>query len=93
MKPESTRTEKIWTIENENQLSPFRIMMQNIRGIPQAKANLKKEDKITKIAREQQIDVLSVMESGIYDKKKPYIPICFNKELHNNRISDDNNKH
>ena len=33
------------------------------------------------------------MESGLYDKKKPYIPICFNKELHNNRISEDNNKH
>ena len=58
--------------------------MQNIRGVPSGQNNLTKEDRILKQVREHKVDLYAVMESGIYNEKKPPILIPFNKNLHNN---------
>ena len=67
--------------------------MQNIRGIPQGASHIYKEDEIIKMQKKHNIDVYSIMETGIYDKKKPHIPKSFDKQLYNNIMNEDQNKH
>ena len=53
--------------------------MQNIRGIPQGPSHINKEDEIIKIQQEHKIDMYSIIESGVYNEKKPHIPKTFDK--------------
>ena len=61
-----------------------------MRGAPQSKMHVTKEDKITELVKNNRIDAYLVMETGIYNKKKPHIPICFDKVLANNVIAQEN---
>ena len=58
--------------------------MQNVRGVPQGRNNLAKEDRIKECVEIHKPDLYAVLETGIHEDKKPAIPLRFNKVLHNN---------
>ena len=45
---------------------------------------MSKEGRILEEIRKHNVDVYAVMETGIYNEKKPPILLPFNKCLHNN---------
>ena len=67
--------------------------MHNIRGVPQGRNNLTKEDRINNLIQTNQVDLYAAMESGVYNDKKPPIPLLFNKILYNNIKEGDPEKH
>ena len=68
-------------------------MMHNIRGVPQGRNNLSKEDRINSEIANHSLDVYAVMETGIYNKAKAPIPLRLNKVLNNNIQEQDPGKH
>lgn len=72
---EQTDTIRTWAMVLPEKTTRINILMQNVRGVPQGGNNLAKESKIKEIVREKEIDLFAIIETGIYDKKKPTIPL------------------
>lgn len=61
--------------------------MQNVRGVPQGRNNLTKEDRIQEEIDKHKPDLIAALETGIYDNKRPPIPLKFDKVLYNNIVN------
>ena len=61
--------------------------MHNVRGVPALSGNMDKTDDFERFIRQNNPAIMTIMESGLHNKKKADMPPQFNKELANNIIS------
>ena len=61
--------------------------MQNVRGIPALSGNLNKTDDFERFNRKTNPAIMTIMETGLHNKKKANMPLHFNKELANNIVN------
>ena len=58
--------------------------MQNVRGFPAKINNIDKEYHINDIIKQTKPDIMTIMETGIYEKESPNLPLAFDKYRANN---------
>ena len=49
--------------------------MQNVRGVPSLSGNMEKTDDFERFIRKKNPAIMTVMETGLYDKKKADMPL------------------
>ena len=64
--------------------SQFKMIMQNVIGVPALSGNINKTDEFERLIRNENPSIMTIMETGLYDKKKAEMPLHFNKERANN---------
>ena len=64
--------------------SDFKMIMQNVRGVPALSGNINKTDDFERLIRRESPSIMTIMETGLYDNKKADMPLQFNKERANN---------